>query len=72
MCCMRYVHGMRARTVGCMAAFSLSSSTLAVILLPNREEPILTKGDGTTNRQDNKVEVLGRYKFYLAFENNDQ
>ncbi|CAM9957095.1 unnamed protein product, partial [Laminaria digitata] len=40
--------------------------------LHNREEPILVPGGGTTSRQQNKVEILGRYKFLLAFENNDQ
>eukprot|EP00904_Undaria_pinnatifida_P003174 jgi/Undpi1/12858/HiC_scaffold_7.g02525.m1 len=40
--------------------------------LNNREEPVLVQGGGTTNRQQNKVDVLGHYKFFLAFENNDQ
>lgn len=37
-----------------------------------REEPELVPGGGATNRQENKVVVLGRYKFLLAFENNNQ
>eukprot|EP00752_Nemacystus_decipiens_P011501 g10213.t1 len=40
--------------------------------LHNREEPQLVPGDGATNRQENKVVVLARYKFLLAFENNNQ
>ncbi|CAN0117222.1 unnamed protein product, partial [Ectocarpus fasciculatus] len=40
--------------------------------LHNREEPQLVPGGGATNRQENKVAVLGRYKFLLAFENNNQ
>ncbi|CAM9232300.1 unnamed protein product [Ectocarpus sp. 6 AP-2014] len=40
--------------------------------LHNREEPQLVPGSGATNRQENKVAVLGHYKFLLAFENNNQ
>ena len=38
----------------------------------HREEPQLVPGDGATNRQENKVVMLARYKFLLAFENNNQ
>ncbi|CAM9981657.1 unnamed protein product, partial [Hapterophycus canaliculatus] len=40
--------------------------------LHNREEPILVPGGGAVNRQENKVVLLSRYKFLLAFENNNQ
>lgn len=38
----------------------------------HREEPELVSGGGATNRQENKVAMLARYKFLLAFENNNQ
>ncbi|CAN0427305.1 unnamed protein product, partial [Pylaiella littoralis] len=36
------------------------------------EEPHLTPGKAGTDRQNNKVRVLQRYKFLLAFENNNR
>eukprot|EP00903_Cladosiphon_okamuranus_P021514 g19778.t1 len=40
--------------------------------LHNREEPQLVRGEGATHRQENKIALLARYKFLLAFENNNQ
>ncbi|CAM9591945.1 unnamed protein product, partial [Scytosiphon promiscuus] len=40
--------------------------------LHNREEPKLVPGEGAISRLENKVVLLSRYKFFLAFENNNQ
>lgn len=37
-----------------------------------RNEPVIVGIDGTSGRQQNKIEVLRRYKFLLAFENNNR
>jgi len=46
--------------------------TFVAILSANREEPKAVPGAIATERRQNKIEVSRRYKFLLAFENNNQ
>ena len=67
------MHGMRVRAVqiACVDCFD-HFPTVVVFLFANREEPAVAEGPNVTGRRHNKVEILRRYKFLLAFENNNE